>query len=321
MIGMGTVGIALAGLAMLLRGDAGVDTVVRWCRDRIVAAAGSREDALVSVAVALGAVAMAFAAARLFAFIIGEVAARSSFERSVRASIMAASRNVRIAAAEVCADVHVSMVHDRRPFAVSVGLLRPKIVVSSALAARCTLSELRAVLAHEAAHCRAGHPLRAFAWECIRRASVLAPTADDVVAHFSLARELEADAAAQAVAGRRALVSAMLKTVDFFPVRGCAAFGQLGDRAQALAVGGHAPLRLRSGRLALTLCTALCSAFLSGTLHVRAASVPALCADDSPAMSMVNFSPYLSFSVAPRDPQMSTAPPQSHEVPLMDIAR
>lgn len=320
-VGFSTIGVSFAVLALAFGSDAGIATAVQWCNDRFLAAIGTQGTMMVTLAVVLVALALLYAFGRVTVFLAREVVARRNFELAIQRSRVPLPRNVRIASTEVCGDVVVVAVEDHLPFAVSVGLLSPKIVVSDSLSARCTISELRAVLAHEAAHCRARHPLQRFMWELFRQASVFAPIVADVAVHSSLKNEFDADATACSIVGRRPLISAMLKAVDVSPAYACSSFGQLHERASALATSSRAPLRLNGLRMGVTLASIVAISALSSTLQVRASSVPSLCSDDTPAMSMINFSPYLSFTVAPTDVQMSTAPPRSGGVPLMDIAR
>jgi len=316
---LGIAAVILLGSAIAAVGKSarGIETALRWCNDRIIAAAGSREDAVVALGLAALTLVSSIVIVRMFLLVVRELSGSSSFARLVRENAIPVPRNVRIAADDVAYGIPVTTVADQRPFAVAVGLLSANIVISDALVSRCTLEELRAVLAHEAAHCRARHPLQALLWEGVRRLAVLTPTIDDITAHLALSRELEADAAARAAVGRRPLVSAMLKAIDIVPEFSVARFGMLGDRAAALSSDVHAPLRLDTSRLAMTAATIAALALLAGTLDARASTAPELCVSDLPAMSTVNFSPYLSFAVAPA----SAVPARSDEVPLTSSAR
>jgi Zn-dependent protease with chaperone function len=96
--------------------------------------------------------------------------------RALRAWIRAARRLVPAfmqneAAALGCA-ARLYVVAGEDAFAVTCGLIRPRMLVSTGLAAALTPAEVRAVLAHERAHLRARDPLRLLAarlfvaWGC-----------------------------------------------------------------------------------------------------------------------------------------------------------
>lgn len=230
-----------------------------------------------------------------------------------RVSATVASMGIR----ETC-----TVVEDVAPFAVTVGVVSPRIVISTGLVAALTLSELGAVLAHEAHHCRARHPLRAVVWESFRRAFFFLPLLADVSRHFSLARELSADRAAVAACrGTRPLASALFKAVsashEAFPV-GTAAFGQLQPRIGALRGDGGTELRVsvKSAVATAAFVTALVGAYLSlGSAPAQAAedAVETQCknAVERHMMQTFDLTPYFSILV----PQMSRVPPvQSIEI-------
>jgi len=94
--------------------------------------------------------------------------------------------------------------------AFSAGLLRPTVVVSSALVDSIDPAPLGAVLAHEAAHARNRDPLRQVISHAVGRGLWIAPAARRAAEHQRLRYELAADARARAWAGRRALAEALL---------------------------------------------------------------------------------------------------------------
>lgn len=294
-------------LAWVAAQAGGMEAALRWCQNRFVASAGSRGEAVSAVALAVLGAAGAWATARLAAFVVSEILQRLRVEREFAARKLPLTRVVRVAAAATAEGFGVSLVDDDRPFALSIGMLRPRIVVSRALSSACTIAEMRAVLAHEAAHCRAKHPLSAVFWEGVRRVSVFAPVVEDIVDHLALAREVAADAHARIIAGRRALASALLKAADgVHAPHAIAAFGRVGDRARALASSSRdAPLRITVPRLFSTVAlVALFGGLASAADAGAGRDSPDLCESDVLAMSTINFSPYLSIRV----PQMSIAP-------------
>jgi Zn-dependent protease with chaperone function len=278
-------------------------SALQWCQDRLVTSLTA--DGAISVA--LGAIG-ASAALSVGAFIARETRGGVHLAASFAAQRMTPASRVDAARVTVAPAAKLMQVDDVRPFAVTVGLLRPVIVLSSGLVSRCSLAELRAVIAHEEAHRRARDPLRAVCWEVLRRVAAPFPSVGDITEHLSVAREMAADARARAVVGRRALASALLKATGdrSFPFA-TAHFGTLGDRARALLVGSSAaPLRLGPWRLAVT-ATSLVAAFglALGAAAQDSRGSPDLCASDVPAMSQINFSPYLEIRLPP---PMSTMP-------------
>lgn len=95
--------------------------------------------------------------------------------------------------------------------ALCQGLLRPRIVVSSALVATLTPEELRAVLAHERAHAVAKDPLRLAITRALGAGASAFPVLRAVAQRAELETELRADDAAIRHFGPQPLASALLK--------------------------------------------------------------------------------------------------------------
>lgn len=297
------------------------ESLVVWCRDFVVAASAGRGAAAIMIASVLGATALA-AIANVARFAVQEAVSAARLARTTAERAVATPGRVRAALASVGASSPCVTVEDDAPFAVTAGVVAPRIVISTGLVSRLTLSELRAVLAHEARHGSARHPLRAVAWESIRRAFFFLPVLADVARHFSLARELDADRAAlRACGGARPLASAMLKAVSAAPAAypvGAAAFGQLQPRINALRGDGGTELRVSVRRAAAT------AAFVAALVaaHFGLGPATALAADDATEtqckdaarrqmMTSIDFTPYFSIMV----PQMSRVQPvQSMEI-------
>ena len=94
----------------------------------------------------------------------------------------------------------VEAVTAAQPFAVTVGLVRPRILVSDQLARALSAAELAAALAHERCHLRQRDPARllaAYGWYL--------PAARWLAGRVALNRELAADRAALTRAGRGVL--------------------------------------------------------------------------------------------------------------------
>lgn len=292
---------------------ANAQALVTWCQSFVIAA--------VVVAGVLGALAAA-ASVRVAWFAQRELRASAKLRRELRAHAVPPTGKLQAALAQAAVDAPCQMIDDDSPYAMTVGLFRPRIVISASFVASLTLAELRAVLRHEAFHAGRFHPLRAVAWELLRRVFFFLPSLADVARHFALMRELDADRAATTMhrhghEGVRALASALLKTValhraraDSFPAT-AAPFGHLRARIAALANGGRAVEFRLSVRRALASVAAVV-AVLTLQVSVGASTARAetsgggQCAavNAGPPMSELNFSPYFSIRV----PQMSPAP-------------
>jgi Zn-dependent protease with chaperone function len=88
------------------------------------------------------------------------------------------------------------------------GLLRPRILVTTGLISKLTLSEVKAVLRHERHHLQRRDPLRAVLWTILDHMCWWMEQGSE---HAQLARELAADRAVIAAGGRQPLASALLK--------------------------------------------------------------------------------------------------------------
>ncbi|MFH9225465.1 M56 family metallopeptidase [Streptomyces lydicus] len=87
------------------------------------------------------------------------VRATSAFRRTMRRSVVALPGVVRRAVHRAGLTGRVTGVEDGQPLAVTYGLLRPRVLVSTGLLAEA--AELDAVLVHEREHVRRRDPLKA----------------------------------------------------------------------------------------------------------------------------------------------------------------
>lgn len=99
-------------------------------------------------------------------------------------------------------------------FALTYGLITPRVVVSTGLVARTSDAELVAVLRHERQHARSLDPLTRFVLRVISGAFLYLPVVRDMARHVSSRRELLADRAALGESGRHALAGALYKVVS-----------------------------------------------------------------------------------------------------------
>ena len=121
--------------------------------------------------------------------------------RSLLARRVAVPVRVREASRGLGLDGRIDVVLDRRPFSFCYWFLRPRICLSTALAARLTREELRAVLLHERYHLVHRDPLRLVVARYFAAGLYVVPVVEDLVEHFTLEKELEADRDAVAAMG------------------------------------------------------------------------------------------------------------------------
>ncbi|MDE3113411.1 MAG: M56 family metallopeptidase [Chloroflexota bacterium] len=87
----------------------------------------------------------------------------------------------------------IDVVDDERPFSFCYWFLRPRICLSTALVGRLGRDELRAVLLHERYHLVHRDPLRLVIARYLAAGLYVVPMVEDLVEHFTLEKELEAD--------------------------------------------------------------------------------------------------------------------------------
>lgn len=102
---------------------------------------------------------------------------------------------------------------DGRPAAFTIGLFRPRIVVSEAVVEALTEAELDALLLHEAAHARRRDPLRLVIAGFCRDLLFFLPVSYTLFRCIGEAQEWAADDAAAATAGPLEVASALLAFV------------------------------------------------------------------------------------------------------------
>jgi hypothetical protein len=155
-----------------------------------------------------------------------------------------------------------------------IGLLRPRIVVSTALLELLGQAELDAVLAHEASHQCRRDPLRLMVANVAIRGLFFVPTLPDLARAARLTTEVEADAAAVDRFGRLNLIRALqtvLEAVARTPVgvSSMVAPDLMSERVQAL--GGDYP-RVIIGRRRFVASIAALAVLLTLGLAVPSAT-------------------------------------------------
>src|SRR5215470_8208447 len=106
---------------------------------------------------------------------------------------------------------NIDVVRAEEPFAVSYRLVRPRVLVSEALAEALDAEGIAAVLAHERHHVRHRDPLRLLAVRVAAAYACWLPAAAWLARRLALRRELAADRAAVAWTSRGDLAGALLK--------------------------------------------------------------------------------------------------------------
>lgn len=158
---------------------------------------------------------------------------------------------------------HASFVEvrgDGEPYAVCIGMLSPRLVISTGLVQLLTDDELVAVLAHEERHRRRYAPLRQLFARATVRALFFIPVLRDLLDAHLLVEEVVADQEAAAIAGRHALVVALKKLSTAVSSEGIAAFADISSisaRLRAIATGSAMPIGVRPLRVVVSVAALL----------------------------------------------------------------
>jgi len=156
-------------------------------------------------------------------------------------------------------------------FAVTYGLIWPRILVSTNLATALAPGEITAVLAHEREHLRSRDPLRLLAARLFAGWGWYLPAAQWLSGRVALRRELAADRASAGCAGRAVLAGALLKLASRPACPAVAAASAAGDGSRSLEArvaqleAGRPPRqrlavsRLLASAATLTLLAAACA--------------------------------------------------------------
>jgi hypothetical protein len=110
--------------------------------------------------------------------------------------------------------IPVDVVQSTTANAFCVGLVRPRVIVTSGLLARLDEGELGAALMHEVEHARARGPLKVALAHVAARALFWLPAVGDLLDRFVLLSELAADRAAIAATSRAALAGALSEAIE-----------------------------------------------------------------------------------------------------------
>lgn len=110
--------------------------------------------------------------------------------------------------------VPVEVVQSSAANAFCVGIVRPRVIVTSGLLARLDEEELRAALMHEVEHARARGPMKVALAHVAARALFWLPALGDLLNRFMLLSELAADRAAIKATSRSALAGALSEVIE-----------------------------------------------------------------------------------------------------------
>lgn len=165
-------------------------------------------DVVVILLVALATLGISLGLSSLFR----QLQATATLIRTLVARRVAVPPRVLASAAGLDLEGRIDVVDDGRPFSFCYWFIRPRICLSTALVGRLQPAELRAVLLHERYHLTHRDPLRLVVARYFAAGLYVVPVVDDLVAHFTLEKELEADQdAISAMGDVRPLASALYR--------------------------------------------------------------------------------------------------------------
>ena len=163
----------------------------------------------------------------------------------------------------------IDVVVDVRPFSFCYWFLRPRVCVSTGLVERLQPDELEAVLLHERSHLRRRDPLRLVVARYFAAGLYVVPVVEDLVEHYTLEKELEADQdAVSALGDVRPLARALYKVlpdadrVDLGLLTPVGSLSPTEARIDQLANGEALPLHLSPLHVALSGGALLAAAIL-----------------------------------------------------------
>jgi beta-lactamase regulating signal transducer with metallopeptidase domain len=163
---------------------------------------------------------------------------------------------VRVVAESLGIADRIDVVATGEAFAVTYGLARSPILVSTGLVEALDAAELTAVLVHEREHLRRRDPLRLLAARVAAGYGWFLPLLRWWAQRLALRRELAADRAATASAGVAAVAGALLKLADRPTLAAVAAVNPTGNLPDRIAqLEGQPPARRRGLAWLLTGAT------------------------------------------------------------------
>jgi beta-lactamase regulating signal transducer with metallopeptidase domain len=233
---------------------------------------------LVAVSVVLASAAAGLTAAAWVA--ARAVRGSRTLSRLARSSRAPCPSRIMAAAAGLGPGPDIEVVRADEPFAVTYGLMRPRILVSTGLAEALSVKGIAAVLAHERHHVRHRDPLRLLAVRLAAAYGCWLPAAAWLARNLALRRELSADLAAARRTSRADLAAALLRLASLPACPALAAARSAADERRSLEarvtqLEGSQPRRTRpamgrivasGGTIALVTAACMCCAALSQAL-------------------------------------------------------
>ena len=164
----------------------------------------------------------------------------------------------------------LQVISHRAPLAVTTGLLRPRVTISTGAIEALADDELAAVLAHEAHHVASRDPLRLLIAGALAELATPFPIVSHLARRLELAIEVAADAAAVRATSAAAVAASLMHFLEPVP-DGAAACGiggsYVGERVDALC--GNAPRSSRPAReLAASALAVVLIVAVIGALHL-----------------------------------------------------
>ena len=232
----------------------------------------------VAVTLVLASAAVGLAASAVVA--VRAAAGSRALQKLVRAAGRPVPPSIQNEAAVLECAARLDVVAAEEAFAVTYGLIRPRILVSTGLATALTPAEVSAVLAHEREHLRCRDPLRLLAARLAASWACYLPAARWLWGGAMLRHELAADRAAAGRAGRSVLAGALLKLASTPTCPAVAAASPAGDGPRSLEArvsqleAGRPPrqrpavsrLLSSAGAVALLAAASMCCTALSQIL-------------------------------------------------------
>jgi len=232
----------------------------------------------VAVTLVLASAAVGLAASAVVA--VRAAAGSRALQKLVRAAGRPVPPSIQNEAAVLECAARLDVVAAEEAFAVTYGLIRPRILVSTGLATALTPAEISAVLAHEREHLRCRDPLRLLAARLAAAWACYLPAARWLWGGAMLRHELAADRAAAGRAGRSVLAGALLKLASTPTCPAVAAASPAGDGPRSLEArvsqleAGRPPrqrpavsrLLSSAGAVALLAAASMCCTALSQIL-------------------------------------------------------
>lgn len=201
---------AIVRLATALAPDAGSvgQALVHWCHVRLMGSPES-DDLLLLALIGLLPIALLLGCASIAR---QWWTTRCFLHARAAGPLRSPSRRISRLSAGLGLSGRLDVVRAAEPYAFCYGLLRPRVCLSTGLAALLGDDELEAVLLHERYHLRSRDPLKTLVVRALDRALFFAPVLGELGGQFLAAKELAADrSVVQAQGHNRWLASALYK--------------------------------------------------------------------------------------------------------------